>query len=154
MEQPSSNWSLPSDQTRHLQPNQEGNAHLRCARGDHPRFTSTGLGVASEVVTVTVRIRCFGSSSSWRSTSSATSWNFFCVTKTSRKPIGGEADMVFCMALDFSTHAARSAASHHMQRSFCGGGALRLRGAKPLQGRQSVRSVVPSPQTRGCRLEM
>ena len=61
----------PVRPTRHVQPNQEGDAHQRCVRGDCLRFTFAGL---ARVRTPTVRIRCFGSSNSWRSTSNPTSW--------------------------------------------------------------------------------
>ena len=57
--------------------------------------------------------------------SNTTSWNFG-VKKFERSSVA--TNMV-------STRAARSAASHHMQRSACGGAARRYVGDKVLQGR-------------------
>ena len=65
-----------------------------------------------------VRIRCFGSSNSWRSTSNTTSWNFG-VAKASKRPSAAKRTW-FLHAARFVIRPARSSASHHVQLSACG----------------------------------
>ena len=111
MEQPSSNSSLPSDQP------------------GPTRMAMHSNGVC-EVITYASRLHA------WRSFRSLYSDG----VDPSALPTAGAPPAVprveflcleshrwrtghgFCMPLDFSTRVARSAASHHMQRSACGGG--------------------------------
>ena len=120
LEHLSSNKCPPGDQPETSTPTRRAmRINVVC---DGTACASRLHGVASQVLAATVRIRGFGSSNNWRST------KFVMATS-------GKRTWFLCIQLDVSTRAARSAASHHMQRSACGGGARRYVGDKVLQSR-------------------